>query len=54
MNNLLIFLDGFLEYLICFGVFAAAILIAVFIGISMRKAKNAKEDKMTETETAEE
>ena len=42
MNNLALFVNGLLEYLVVYGVFIAAILIAFFIGFSLRKAKNAK------------
>lgn len=53
MNNLILFTNSFLSYLLCFAVFVVAVLIAVFIGTSARKAKNAKEvtDSSSETKT---
>ena len=56
MDNLLIFLDRFLEYFICFAVFVTCILIACFLGIKERKAKNAKAEAVAtnESENSEE
>lgn len=42
MDNLLLFLDGFVEYLVVFFVFILAISVAIFIGIKLRKVKNNK------------
>lgn len=52
MENLVVFLNSFMEYVICFLVFVACIGVAVFCGIKMRKAKNAKAQQ--EAATAEE
>ena len=37
------FLANFIAYLVVFLVFAACALAAVFVGITLRKKKNAKE-----------
>ena len=37
------FIAGFLEYFITFLVFVACAMVAVFVGIALRKKKNAKE-----------
>ena len=42
MQNLILFTNGFLEYLIVFAVFVALVLVGVFIGIALRKNKNKK------------
>ena len=42
MQNLILFTNGFLEYLIVFAVFVALVLAGVFIGIALRKNKNKK------------
>jgi len=43
MNNLILFLNAFLSYAFAFIVVIALILAACFIGISLRKKKNASE-----------
>lgn len=43
MNNLILFLNSFVEYLIVFCIFVVLAGVAVFIGITLRKRKNAKE-----------
>lgn len=42
MSSLISFLNSFLSYLILFGVFVLLAFVAVFIGITLRKNKNAK------------
>lgn len=42
MSNFISFLNSFLSYFILFGVFVVLALAAVFIGITLRKNKNAK------------
>ncbi|MBR6147285.1 MAG: hypothetical protein IKQ44_02880 [Lachnospiraceae bacterium] len=44
MNNLILFTNAFLSYLVLFLVFGALIVIAVFAGIKVRKNKNKKEE----------
>ena len=49
------FINSFLSYLLCMAVFVAVALIAVFIGIKARKAKDAKIMQSVDTqEKAEE
>lgn len=43
MNNLILFLNAFLSYAFAFIVVIALIVVACFIGIGMRKKKNAAE-----------
>lgn len=42
VQNAIAFTNSFLEYLIVFGVSVVVVLAACFIGISMKKRKNAK------------
>ncbi len=42
MDNLTLFLNGFLSYLVVFFVFLATIVIACLIGVALKKSKNAK------------
>ena len=42
MANLIAFLNAFLSYLLLFAVCVAVILVAVKIGITLRKNKDAK------------
>ena len=42
MANLIAFLNSFLSYLLLFAVCVAVILVAVKIGITLRKNKDAK------------
>ncbi|MDE6687184.1 MAG: hypothetical protein K2K17_07705 [Lachnospiraceae bacterium] len=41
-QNAIAFTNSFLEYLIVFGVSVVVVLIACFLGVSMKKSKNAK------------
>ena len=41
-QNVIAFTNSFLEYLIVFGVSVVVVLIACFLGVSMKKSKNAK------------
>ena len=43
MDNLTLFLNSFLSYLLVFFVFGITIFVACKIGIGLRKSKNAKE-----------
>ena len=40
MDNLVLFINSFLSYLLVFGVFVAAIIMASVLGVSLRKIKN--------------
>lgn len=42
MNNLVLFLNSFLSYLLCFVVIIILAVVAVVIGVKMRKNKDAK------------
>lgn len=44
MNNFALFFNSFLSYLLLFAVIVVVAGIAMFIGISMRKKKNAEEE----------
>lgn len=43
MNNFALFINSFLSYLLLFAVIVVVAGIAMFIGITMRKKKNAEE-----------
>lgn len=56
MNNLILFLNSFLSYILLFLVVVVVAGVAMFIGITMRKKSNAKEAETAladETETAD-
>ena len=55
MSNLVAFLNSFLSYLILFGAFVLIAAVAIFIGITLRKSKNAKvvAEESAEAMTAE-
>lgn len=42
------FINSFLSYLLVFVVFGAVAGFAIFVGITMRKRKNAAAEKVTE------
>lgn len=42
MSSLIAFLNSFLSYLLLFGAFVLIAAVAIFIGITLRKSKNAK------------
>lgn len=44
MNNLILFTNAFLSYLLVFLVFAVLIVVAVLVGIKVRKNKNKKDE----------
>ncbi len=50
MNNLILFVNSLLSYLLVFAVIVVVAGVAVFIGITMRKKKNAQEALEAETE----
>lgn len=52
MENLILFLNGFLSYLLVFVIFLVAIIVAVFVGIALRKNKNSKAEGNAVTEEA--
>ena len=46
MNNLILFINSFLSYLLVMAVIVILAGIAIFIGIKLRKNKNAKVEQM--------
>ena len=48
MANLIAFVNAFLSYLLLFGFIVVLCLIAVFVGIKLRKNKDLQENKMAE------
>lgn len=44
MTNFILFTNAFLSYLLVFLVFGILILVAVLVGIRVRKSKNNKEE----------
>ena len=46
MNNLISFVNSFLSYLLVMEVIVVLAGIAIFIGIKLRKSKNAKAEQM--------
>lgn len=54
MNNLILFVNSLLSYLLVFVVIVIVAGIAIFIGITMRKKKNAQGALEAETADAEE
>lgn len=52
MNNLILFLNAFLSYAFAFIVVVALIIAACFIGIGLRKKKNAAQGNVTEEKEA--
>lgn len=54
MENMILFANSFLSYLLLMAVIVVLAGIAIFIGIKLRKNKNAKEaetEQITETES---
>ena len=49
MNNLILFVNSFLSYLLLMLIIVVIAGVAVFIGIKMRKNKNAKQEVVEET-----
>lgn len=50
MANLIAFVNAFLSYFLLFGFIVVLCLIAVFAGIKLRKNKDLKDSKMSETQ----
>ncbi|MGN0376215.1 MAG: hypothetical protein ACI4ED_01135 [Suilimivivens sp.] len=49
MNNLILFVNSFLSYLLLMVIIAAIAGVAIFIGIKARKNKNAKTAEIKES-----
>ncbi|MBQ8188528.1 MAG: hypothetical protein IJZ44_01990 [Lachnospiraceae bacterium] len=54
MNNLILFVNSLLSYLLVFAVIVIVAGVAIFIGITMRKKKNAQEALEAENTDTEE
>lgn len=52
MNNLILFLNAFMSYGVMFIFVIALIIIACFVGVSLRKRKNAAEPPTEGTESS--
>lgn len=50
MENVILFLNSFLSYLLVVAAFAAVIVVAVFSGIKLRQKKNAEDAALEEAE----
>jgi len=50
MANLIAFINAFLSYFLLFGFIVVLCLIAVFVGIKLRKNKDLKESSLSETQ----
>ena len=53
MSSLFAFFNSFLSYLLLFGVFVVIAIVAVAIGITLRKSKDAKSATAENVGTAE-
>ena len=56
MNNLILFFNSFLSYLLLFVIMVALVVIACVIGVKFRKSKDARlleEELLEKEETAE-
>nr|WP_308627969.1 hypothetical protein [uncultured Eisenbergiella sp.] len=53
MTNFTMFFNSFLSYLLLFVLVAVLAVIACFIGISLRKKKDARDAAMSQGETRE-
>ena len=51
MANLIAFVNTFLSYFLLFGFIVLLCLVAVFVGIKMRKNKDLKENNTTEVQS---
>ena len=49
MSNLILFVNSFLSYLLLMLIIVIIAGVAIFIGITMRKNKNAKQEVVEET-----
>jgi len=54
MENLISFINAFLSYFLVFVIAVTLMVSGAFIGITMRKKKNAKEEAMSEEEAVTE
>lgn len=52
MANLIAFINSFLSYFALFAFIVVLCIIAVFVGIKLRKNKDMKDAKLVETQSA--
>lgn len=53
MTNLILFVNAFLSYLLCFLLIVALVIVACVIGVKWRKSKDAKAAAEAHTDTAD-
>lgn len=52
MTNLILFVNAFLSYLLCFALIVALVIVACVIGVKWRKSKDAKAAAEAQTDAA--
>ncbi len=52
MTNLILFVNAFLSYLLCFVFIVALVIVACVIGVKWRKSKDAKAAAEAQTDAA--
>lgn len=52
MTNLILFVNAFLSYLLCFVLIVALVIVACVIGVKWRKSKDAKAAAEAQTDAA--
>lgn len=53
MTNLILFVNAFLSYLLCFVFIVALVIVACVIGVKWRKSKDAKAALEAQTDAAD-
>lgn len=53
MNNLILFLNSFLSYLLLFLIMAGLVVLACVLGVKLRKYQDAKANAVAEPEKEE-
>lgn len=53
MTNLILFVNAFLSYLLCFVLIVALVIVACVIGVKWRKSKDAKAAADDRTDAAD-
>lgn len=53
MTNLILFVNAFLSYLLCFALIVALVIVACVIGVKWRKSKDARAAAETQTGAAD-
>ncbi len=53
MTNLILFVNSFLSYLLCFVLIIALVIVACVIGVKWRKSKDAKAGVEAQTDAAD-